>query len=106
MTTINFILRDGSVKPVAAKNGTSVMEAAIHNNIPGIDAECGGCCACATCHVYIDPTCFDMLEQADDMERETLDAVSGEQRDTSRLSCQIAVTAALEGLIVHIPAQQ
>lgn len=106
MTTIHFILRDGSIKPVSAKNGTSLMEMAIHNNIPGIDAECGGCCACATCHVYIDPTCFGMVEPADDMEQETLDAVSGEQRDSSRLSCQIPVTPKLDGLIVHIPAQQ
>ena len=105
MTKIHFILRDGTVKQVAAKNGISLMEVAIHNNIAGIDAECGGCCACATCHVYIDPGCFDMVEPVDDMELETLDGVSGERRDSSRLSCQIHVAANLDGLIVHIPAQ-
>jgi 2Fe-2S ferredoxin len=104
MANIHFILRDGSVRTVAAKDGASLMEAAIHNNISGIDAECGGCCACATCHIYLDPDSAFLAPPADEMELETLDGVSGERRANSRLSCQITVGPALEGLVVQIPA--
>lgn len=105
MTTIHFLLRDGSTRTVAADHGQSLMEVAIQNNIRGIDAECGGCCACATCHVYVTDECLAMPAPPDEMERETLEGVSAERRAGSRLSCQITLGPALDGLTVRIPPE-
>ncbi|GAB7546001.1 2Fe-2S iron-sulfur cluster-binding protein [Cupriavidus sp. 8B] len=106
MPTITYILKDGSRKAVAAPNGKSLMEVAIANNIRGIDAECGGCCSCATCHVYVDEEWSGRLPDADQMEDELLDGVSAQRRPESRLSCQITVSDALDGLVVRVPTTQ
>jgi len=106
MPTIHYILKDGSTRSIEAKPGASVMETAVHHNVRGIDAECGGSCSCATCHVYVDDAFVHRLAPPDDMETELLEGTASERRANSRLSCQIVVTPALEGLTVHIPARQ
>ena len=88
MPKINFVDSDGTNREVETKNGTSVMEAAVQNMIPGIDADCGGACACATCHVYVSNDWMDKLKAKDDMEDSMLDFAEDVQ-DNSRLSCQI-----------------
>ncbi|MBC2770084.1 MULTISPECIES: 2Fe-2S iron-sulfur cluster-binding protein [Pusillimonas] len=106
MTVIHYILRDGTDRAVDAKDGASLMENAIMNNVRGIEAECGGCCSCATCHVYVDEKFAALLPAPDEMENELLDGVAAERKPTSRLSCQISVGPELDGLIVHIPEAQ
>jgi len=106
MPTIHYIHPDGQRTTVDAKTGTSVMEAAIRNNVRGIDAECGGSCSCATCHVYVDPAFFARLPDADEMEAELLEGVAAPREATSRLSCQITVGVDLDGLTVRIPVKQ
>ncbi|MFT8276879.1 2Fe-2S iron-sulfur cluster-binding protein [Kerstersia gyiorum] len=106
MPTIHYILKDGSTRSIAAKAGASVMETAIHNNIRGIDAECGGCCSCATCHVYVADADISRLPAPDDMEDELLDGVASERQPGSRLSCQLILTDALDGLTVRVPESQ
>ena len=106
MPTINFILHDGSAKAVDTKAGASVMETAIRGNVRGIDAECGGSCSCATCHVYVEDAFIDLLDPPDDLEAEMLEGVAAERRPGSRLSCKVFVTAALDGLTVRVPETQ
>lgn len=106
MPTIHYILKDGTTRSVNAKNGASVMETAIHNNVRGIDGECGGCCSCATCHVYVDDAFIDRLPPPDDMEDELLDGVASERQPGSRLSCQIFVSDEFDGLTVRVPETQ
>ncbi|MEM7501923.1 MAG: 2Fe-2S iron-sulfur cluster-binding protein [Pseudomonadota bacterium] len=101
MPKIIYITRDGENHTVDVENGYSVMEGAINNNIEGIVAECGGACACATCHSYIDPAWLDKLPEMDDMEDSMLDAAF-ERKDNSRLTCQIEVSDALDGLVVTV----
>ena len=101
MTKIIYVTRDGARQEVAVENGYSLMEAALNNNIAGIVAECGGACACATCHGYIDEAWLDKLPPMDDMEDSMLDAAF-ERRPNSRLTCQIEVNSGLDGLIVHV----
>ena len=101
MTKIVFIDYEGGETVVDATNGESVMEAAINNNIEGIVAECGGACACATCHSYIDEAWLDRIPPMDDMEDSMLDAAY-ERQDNSRLTCQIEVNDGLDGLVVHV----
>jgi len=101
MPKITYITTDGKEHPVEVENGYSVMEGAINNNIDGIVAECGGACACATCHAYIDEAWLDKIPPMDDMEDSMLDAAY-ERRNTSRLSCQIEVNDELDGLIVRV----
>ena len=84
----------------------SVMEGAVNNGIDGIVAECGGGCACATCHVFVAPEWYAKLPPADEMENDMLACTVTESTEHSRLSCQIKVTEALDGLIVHLPARQ
>ncbi|KQP49368.1 2Fe-2S iron-sulfur cluster-binding protein [Pseudorhodoferax sp. Leaf274] len=103
MPTIHYILQDGSTRSVQAKPGASVMETAIRHNIRGIDAECGGSCSCATCHVYVAEDFLGKLPAPDEMEDELLDATASERAPNSRLSCQITVTAELDGLTVRVP---
>lgn len=105
MTKITFIAHDGTSRTVDAQNGMSVMEAAIKNSVPGIEAECGGACACATCHVYVDDAHVGKIEPATSMENDMLDFAT-DVKPTSRLSCQIKITDALEGFVVHTPARQ
>jgi 2Fe-2S ferredoxin len=105
MPKIVYIEHDGTEHPIEVKLGLSVMEGAVNNNVPGIDADCGGACACATCHVYVDPAWYGRLVPPDAQERNMLD-FAVEPGPTSRLSCQIKVTAALAGLVVRMPKSQ
>jgi len=101
MATIHYITRDGEKHSVEVDNGYSVMEGAVSNNIDGIVAECGGACACATCHAYVDESWLAKLPEMDDMEDSMLDAAY-ERKNNSRLTCQIEVTDALDGLTVTV----
>ncbi|MCW9041994.1 MAG: 2Fe-2S iron-sulfur cluster-binding protein [Pseudopelagicola sp.] len=106
MTQITFISPDGVETLVEAKDGLSVMEAARAANIDGIVAECGGSCSCSTCHVYVDADWAATLDAPEDMETDLLDFAWEPDPARSRLSCQITVSEALEGLRVTVPAQQ
>ena len=97
---------DGSENKVDVPLGWSLMEAAIQNDIDGIVAECGGGCACATCHVYVEDGRFDRLPAISDMEGDMLECTAAERKAQSRLSCQIKMTPELEGLVVSIPDRQ
>lgn len=101
MPKVIYITTDGIHHEVQVENGYSVMEGAINNNIEGIVAECGGACACATCHSYIDEAWLGKLPPMDDMEDSMLDAAY-ERRSNSRLTCQIEMNPGLDGLIVHV----
>ena len=105
MAKITYITFDGTVYDIEARNGTTVMENAVRNAVPGIEAECGGACACATCHVYVDEAWVERTGEPQPMEEDMLDFAS-DVRPNSRLSCQIRVSDALDGLIVRIPASQ
>lgn len=105
MVKITFIQHDGTEQTVDGNPGMSVMETAIKNMVPGIDADCGGACACATCHVYVDPAWVEKTGQRNPMEEDMLD-FAFDVRDTSRLSCQIKVSEALDGLRVNVPEKQ
>lgn len=105
MTKITFIEHDGTEHTVEAVNGLTVMETAIRNMVPGIDADCGGACACATCHVYVDENWENKTGERSSMEQSMLDFASDVEAN-SRLSCQIKVTEALDGLVVRLPEQQ
>ncbi|MEX2481012.1 MAG: 2Fe-2S iron-sulfur cluster-binding protein [Gammaproteobacteria bacterium] len=97
---------DGSENAVDVPEGWSLMEAAIQNDVSGIVAECGGGCACATCHVYVDDADLVRLPPVSAMEGDMLECTAAERRTGSRLSCQIKMTAALDGLTVEIPDSQ
>jgi len=101
MPKIIYQTLDGARHEVEVENGYSVMEGAINNNIEGIVAECGGACACATCHGYIDEAWVEKLTSMDDMEDSMLDAAF-ERKANSRLTCQIEVSDELDGLVVHV----
>ena len=105
MPTITYIDHDGTERPIEAKNGETVMETAIKNSVPGIDADCGGACACATCHVYVDESFMDKVGQPEEMEQSMLDFAENVQAN-SRLSCQIQVSDELDGLRVTTPESQ
>lgn len=105
MPTIVYIEPDGTRRAVSAPVGLSVMEAALSHQIEGIIALCGGACACATCHVYVEPEWLGRLEPRDDMESGMLEAAF-EPQPNSRLSCQIPITAELDGLTVRVPSKQ
>lgn len=105
MTKITYVEHDGTQHTVDVRNGLSVMEGAVKNSVPGIDADCGGACACATCHVYVDEAWADKTGAASAMEESMLDFAEGVQPN-SRLSCQIKVVDDLDGLIVRMPASQ
>lgn len=105
MPRITFIEHNGTEHTVDAENGLSVMRAAIDNLVPGIDADCGGECSCATCHVYVDAAWMPTVGQPDDREESMLD-LNPERESSSRLSCQIPVTDALDGLVVRVPEFQ
>ena len=105
MAKITFIQPDGTRQTVIADNGMTVMEAAKKNLIAGIEAECGGACACATCHVYVDAAWRPKTGKLEDIEEDMLD-FAFDVREESRLSCQIKVTDGLDGLVLRIPAKQ
>jgi 2Fe-2S ferredoxin len=105
MGKVTYIQPDGSSQEVALDNGATVMEGAVQNDVAGIDADCGGACACATCHVYIDAAWRDKVGTPDDMEEGMLDFAT-EVKEESRLSCQIKMSDALDGLVVRLPNKQ
>ena len=105
MAKIIYVDHEGTERPIEASNGESVMEAAIKNSIPGIDADCGGACACATCHVYVDEAFMEKVGNPEDMEQSMLDFAENVQSN-SRLSCQITVSDDLDGLKVTTPESQ
>ena len=106
MPTIVYVQPDGSRREVDTSSGTSVMRTAVLNDVPGIVAECGGSLMCATCHVYVDPGDLDRVPARSDEEDEMLEVTEAERRETSRLSCQLTVEDALDGLTVHVPEAQ
>jgi len=105
MPKITYIEASGKEHVIDAPNGQTVMEAAVKHAVPGIDADCGGACACATCHVYVDPAWMDKAGARNPMEEDMLD-FAFDVRDNSRLSCQIKVSDALDGLRVTVPEKQ
>ena len=105
MAKINFVDHSGETRTIDADTGSTVMEAAIRNSIPGIEAECGGACACATCHVYVDDAWMERVGAPTPMEEDMLD-FGYDIKPNSRLSCQIKLTDELEGLTVRIPDRQ
>jgi 2Fe-2S ferredoxin len=105
MVKIVFIDSSGESRAIDAELGSTVMESAVRNGVPEIEAECGGACACATCHVYVDPQWVEATGKPDPMEEDMLD-FAFEVQPNSRLSCQIKVRPALDGLTVRTPAKQ
>src|SRR5690606_4473731 len=105
MTRIKYIEPDGTVREVDASPGTTLMEAAVDNNVEGIVAECGGACSCATCHVYVEPGGRERLSPPDAQEDGMLDCVI-DRRPNSRLSCQIQISDDLDGITVRVPEMQ
>ena len=105
MAKITYIEHNGTSHTVEVKNGLSVMEGAVQNNIPGIDADCGGSMACATCHDYVKEEWFDKVNIKSEGEDDMLDQAY-EPNKQSRLSCQISVTDDIDGLIVNLPEKQ
>ncbi|MGE0678785.1 2Fe-2S iron-sulfur cluster-binding protein [Pseudolabrys sp.] len=106
MPKVLFVEADGIQRLVDANVGESLMSTAIRSNIKGIEADCGGSCSCATCHVYVDPVCLQMIPRPESNEMEMLEGVAAERRANSRLSCQIVATNGIDGLKVEIPEKQ
>lgn len=105
MPRITYVEHNGTEHAVEVPVGLSVMRGAVDNNVPGIDADCGGECACATCHVFVDPAWEAKTGEASEQEASMLSFAATKQ-DNSRLSCQIEMTAALDGLVVRMPEAQ
>jgi len=105
MPKITYIEHNGTLHKIEVANGLSVMEGAVQNNIPGIDADCGGSCACATCHVYVDKKWLDKLPKKESSEEDMID-MAFEPNKFSRLSCQLTVADELDGLVVKMPSKQ
>ncbi len=105
MGKVTYIQPDGSKQEVELDNGATVMEGAVQNDVSGIDADCGGACACATCHVYIEPAWREKVGKPEDMEEGMLDFAT-EVKEESRLSCQITMSDELDGLVVRLPEKQ
>ena len=105
MAKITFITSDAKPYEVDVQNGLTVMEGAVQNDVPGIDADCGGGMACATCHVYVNESWTDKLPPKEDGEEDMLD-MAFEPKSNSRLSCQLTVSDELDGLVVNIPSKQ
>lgn len=102
MATITFIDQAGTQHVLEGQIGQSIMELAVSNNVPGIQAECGGACACGTCHIYFDPAFAEKVNERDDMEEAMLE-YAFEVEDSSRLSCQIKISDALDGIVLRVP---
>jgi len=105
MPKMKYVEHNGTEHEIEVPAGWSVMEGAVKNLVPGIDADCGGACACATCHVYVDPAWLSKLTPKQDMEETMLDFAQ-DLEPNSRLSCQIKVTPELDGLVVRMPKSQ
>ena len=106
MVKITYIEHGGKEHVVDVGVGLTVMEGARDNNIPGIDADCGGACACSTCHVYVDDAWVGKLPKKDAMEEDMLDFAFEPNPERSRLTCQLKVTPELDGLVVQMPEKQ
>ena len=105
MPKITYIDHNVNSKTIEVENGLTVMEGAIQNNIPGIDADCGGSMACATCHVYVEESWLNKLSKAEDSEQDMIDMAYKPEKN-SRLSCQIVVSEEIDGLVVSTPEKQ
>lgn len=107
MIKLTFVAHDGQLYPLEIEPGNTAREAALFNNIPGIDGDCGGQCACATCHVHVDSTWIDRVGRlaSDSMEADLLQFAEGTNAE-SRLACQIMLDERFDGLILHVPEQQ
>ena len=105
MPKVTFIEFNGTRHEVAATPGLSLMRAAVDNNVPGIDADCGGECACATCHTYVESPWYPLTGARSEMEQSMLSFAAAAQ-ENSRLACQITITEALDGLVVRLPDGQ
>ena len=105
MPKITYVESNGATHTVEVREGLSVMEGAVENLVPGIVADCGGACACATCHVYVDESWYSRLPPVQDLEADMLD-FAWEPQERSRLSCQLIITADMDGLVVHVPDEQ
>ena len=105
MAKITYVTHDNQIHTVEVQNGLTVMEGAVQNDIPGIDADCGGGMACATCHVYVKEDWLDKLPTKEDGEEDMLD-MAFEPKKNSRLSCQLTISDELDGLTVNIPSKQ
>lgn len=105
MPTITFVEHNGEQHQVEAEEGKSLMEAAVENGVPGIDADCGGACACGTCHVIVDPEWLAKTGNLSD-EEESMLGMTPDRQETSRLSCQITASEALDGIVVRLPEFQ
>ena len=105
MAKIKYIEHNGKSHTIDVANGLSVMEGAVQKDIPGIDADCGGSMACATCHVYVKQEWFDKLPKKEDGEEDMID-MAYEPNEFSRLSCQLIVSDELDGLVVRLPIKQ
>jgi 2Fe-2S ferredoxin len=106
MAKITYIEHNGTKHEVEVPTGLTVMEGARDNGIPGIEADCGGACACSTCHVYVDPGWVGKLPAKEDMEEDMLDFAFQPDPERSRLTCQLKVSDALDGLVVQMPEKQ
>lgn len=106
MAKITFISHDGAEQVVDIPTGWTVMQGAVQNGVDGIEGECGGSCACATCHCYVDESFAGSLPAPTQTEEEMLECTSSERKPNSRLSCQIKVTPELDGLTLHLPETQ
>ena len=104
--TLHFHAANGRTQTVQGRTGNSLMQAAVKAGIDGIAADCGGCLSCATCHVFVDPAWFDLLPAAGNDELAMLESTATPQQANSRLSCQIDLTADMDGLVVQLPATQ
>lgn len=102
MTKVTFVEPDGTIHAVDVKDGQSAMEVAIRHEVPGVPADCGGACSCATCHIYVDEAWMIHTGVAGEIEDAMLE-LAEDRRPNSRLSCQIQIEAQLDGLILHIP---
>ena len=105
MPKITYIEHNGTQHTVEVPVGLTVMEGAVNNNVPGIDADCGGACACSTCHAYVDPDWVARIPTREDMELDMLD-FAYEPNERSRLTCQVKVTAEMDGLVLQLPEKQ
>ena len=105
MPKIVYLAFDGERREIQVETGTSIMEGAVRNNVPGIDGDCGGACACATCHVYVGDEWLGKLDPQSDMELSMLEFAEG-VRPNSRLGCQIKLAPSLDGLTVELPESQ
>ncbi len=105
MPTVTYVQPDGSREEIQVENGSTVMQGAVDNMVPGVLADCGGTCSCATCHCYVDEAWIDKVGEPDEIESDMLTFVV-DPKDNSRLTCQIMVTEQLDGLVVYVPDAQ